>query len=89
MSVFKGPVCLTVRFPKGAKVPQRLRKHPQERTEEGQEIQMMCWDLGILRSEVGSQDSRSVEQVIMDNSRSPVRVRRPWRQKSLSGREAG
>lgn len=32
---------LTLRFPVGAKVPQRLRKHPQERTEEGQVLQMM------------------------------------------------
>lgn len=80
---------LTLRFPTGAKVPWRLRKHPQERTEEGQVLQMLCWDLGILRSEVGSQDSRSVGQGMVDNNRSPVRVRRPWRQMSLSGREAG
>lgn len=38
---------------------------------------------------MGSQASRSVGQVIVDSSRSPVRVRRLWKQMSLSGREAG
>lgn len=41
---------LTLKFPTGAKVPRRLRKHPQERMEEGQVLQMM---LGPGDTEVG------------------------------------